>query len=557
MRHHLIALLLPLSLLVACKQGKDPATDPGIIVEPLWPPENVYLHSATETSLTFQWNAVTGATSYGWLLMDMEYQTLKEGVVTQRHVEVTGLKPCTSYRFSVRCMAKDEVFEYSSPIEAATAGKEVDPATAQCVDAPLVFPLEAAPVLGTSGLVRIFQADGTEVDRIDLADIASVNVRADGVMVPKEQLVNPSLSTTFLDALSSGGRKRIVHYTPFRISGKSLIIKPHSGVLDFGKEYYVTVDESVCGKAVAAGEWGFTTKAQPSGKSLEVNPDGTADFCTLQGALSYADDEFTINLAAGTYEGLLYLREKKNITVRGASRDGTVIAYPNCEAYMNGSSARCLWLVENCDNLVLENLTVQNTYGEQGQAECLYFNSGSNAHRLTIENCALLSLQDTFLTKGEVWVHNSLIAGNVDFIWGYPKACLFEDCEIRCEYYRNGGYIIQARVPSAASKGFVFLNCRITSSNSLPAGSVYLARSAGQADCFDNVTYVNCSMTEAIAPAGWYSNPAPSPSAPTATAGWKEYGTTGVVISSRNSYGKTLTAQEAEAYSSKAAVLGW
>ena len=542
---------------MACKQGKDPATDPGIIVEPLWPPENVYLHSATETSLTFQWNAVTGATSYGWLLMDMEYQTLKEGVVTQRHVEVTGLMPGTTYLFSVRCQAKEEIFEYSSPIEATTAGKEVNPATAQCVDAPLVFPLEATPVLGTSGLVRIFQADGTEVDRIDLADMASVKVREDGVMVPKEQLVNPSLSSSFLDALSSGGRKRIVHYTPFRISGKNLIIKPHSGVLDFGKEYYVTVDESVCGKAVAAGEWGFTTKAQPAGKSLEVNPDGSADFCTLQGALSYADDDFTINLAAGTYEGLLYLREKKNITVRGASRDGTVIAYPNCEAYMNGSSARCLWLVENCDNLVLENLTVQNTYGEQGQAECIYFNSGSNAHRLTIENCALLSLQDTFLTKGEVWVHNSLIAGNVDFIWGYPKACLFEHCEIRCEYYKNGGYIIQARVPSAASKGFVFLNCRITSSNRLPAGSVYLARSAGQADCFDNVTYVNCSMTEAIAPAGWYGNPAPNPSVPTATAGWKEYGTTGVATSSRNSYGKTLTAQEVEAYSSKAAVLGW
>jgi pectin methylesterase-like acyl-CoA thioesterase len=48
-----------------------------------------------------------------------------------------------------------------------------------------------------------------------------------------------------------------------------------------------------------------------------------------------------------------------------------------------------------------------------------------------VENCSLISWQDTFLCKGYVWVHNSLIAGHVDYIWGYPNACLFEDCEIR------------------------------------------------------------------------------------------------------------------------------
>lgn len=548
-------------LLAACGKGGESSQDqdPGIHVEPLRVPENVHLHGATETTLTFQWDAVSGAESYKWWLSQNGTQ-VQTGISQQRNVTVEGLQPATRYGFMVSAMAQGKTFAHSNEIDATTQGTTPEPpgpdVTVQCVDAPLVLTLDAAPVLGTSGLVRIIRADGTEVDRIDLADIATVNVREDGVMVPREQLVNPDLSTTFMDALSSGGRKRHVHYTPFRISGKSLIIKPHTGVLDFGKEYYVTVDESVCGKAVAAGEWRFTTKGQPSGKSLAVNPDGSADFCTLQGALTYADDDFTIHLAAGTYEGLLYLREKKNITVKGTSRDGTVIAYPNCEAYMNGSSARCLWLVENCDNLVLENLTIHNTYGEQGQAECIYFNSGSNAHRLTMENCALLSLQDTFLTKGEVWVHNSLIAGNVDFIWGYPKVCLFEDCEIRCEYHKNGGYIIQARCPSG-SKGFVFLNCNITAASGVKDGSMYLARSAGQSDCFDNVTYVNCSMPSAIAPAGWYTSPAPNPSVPTATAGWKEYGTKGVSTASRNAYGKTLTAEEAAAYSSKNAILNW
>ena len=90
---------------------------------------------------------------------------------------------------------------------------------------------------------------------------------------------------------------------------------------------------------------------------------------------------------------------------------------------------------------------------------------------------------------------------------------------------------------------------------------MYLARSAGQTDCIDNVTYVGCTMSGVIAPAGWYTSPAPNPTVPTATSGWKEYGsvdnsgkpTTG----SRNAYGHVLTADDAAAFSSKAAVLGW
>ncbi len=49
----------------------------------------------------------------------------------------------------------------------------------------------------------------------------------------------------------------------------------------------------------------------------------------------------------------------------------------------------------------------------------------------------------------------------------------------------------------------------------------------------------------------------PTPAEPTAVSGWKEYGTTGVSTSSRNSYARILTVAEAEPFSSKQAVLGW
>jgi len=544
---------------------------------PLEVPENVVLHSATESSLTFQWKSVVGATGYDWIL-SRQGEEVKKGSVTSRNVKIEGLTKGTTYGFQVRATADGgkEVTPYTEVIYATTEGSAPAPGGPRmCVDAPLVLELDSAPTLGTSGLIKVFKADGTEVDRINLADMATVTVRDDGVMLPNSQIANDASYTTFMDALPSGGRYRIVHYTPLQIKGKNLVINLHSGVLAFDTEYYVTVDESVCGKAVAAGEWNFTTTSSPSTTEIRVSADGTADFCTLQRALSHCADGAVITLADGTYDGLLYLRDKKNITVKGNSRDKVKIAYPNSETYQNGSGGgtssrpsvgskvgsnggRSLWLVENCDNLVLENLTVENTFGNlKGQAECIYFNSGSNAHKLTIEKCNLISYQDTFLCKGEVWVHNSLIAGHCDYIWGYPKACLFEDCEIRS---RAAGYIVQARVPQADAKGFVFLNCNLTAESGVASDSMYLARSAGQDDCFDNVVYVNCTMSPAIRKAGWLGSPAPNPATPTATSGWREYNSKapdGTAVTGHNTYGKVLTASEAEPYSSKAAVLGW
>lgn len=553
------AILLPLVLL-SCGKGPE---EEGEIVIPLWPPENVRLHKATNTSLTFQWDPVVGATSYGWQLMDMDYAPLQSGSVTQRNVEVIGLMPGTTYRFSVRCQAKDEVFEYSSPIEAKTQGDAPLPGqTGQCVDAPLVVEVGSGAVLGTSGLVQVFKADGTLVDKIDLADLAKVKLLEDGTMVPAEKITGSTTHHSFLDKLHSGSSTRLVHYTPLRLQGDKLYIKLHDGVLDFGGSYYLTMDASVAGKAVGKDEFSFAVKGAPAAPVLKVKADGSGDFCTVQGALSYAgklgkDTALTIEIGEGTYHELLYLRDKNNLTVKGVSPQYTVIAYPNSELYAEGTSARCLWLVENCHQLTLENLTLENTFyasDHKGQAETIYFNSGNNSHRLTIENCSLISWQDTFLCKGEVYVHGSLISGHCDFIWGYPKACLFEQCEIRS---RAAGYIVQARVPAASDKGFVFLNCHLTAESGVKDGSMYLARSAGQSDCYDNVTYVDCTMTSAIAPAGWYNSPAPNPAAPGASAGWKEYGTTGVSTSQRNTYGYLLKDAEVAAYSSREAVLGW
>ncbi len=544
-------------------------------------PANVRLHSATETSLTFQWDAVDGATTYAWQLSQAGAKQ-QEGKVSGRNVTVSGLTQGTAYAFSVCAGNQAGTSAWSSAVQATTEGSAPTPVGPTvkllCVDAPLVVEMDFVPSLGNAGLVQLFRSDGTLVDRIDLADLSTVEIREDGCMIPRSQLTAESLYNSFMDALPSGKYYRIVPYTPLRIKDKTLEIKLHSGVLDFDTSYYLTVDESVCGKAVDKGAWSFRTKAAPSGSDLQVAADGSGDFCTVQGALSYAagkGSDVSIEIGSGKYEELLFVRDVKNLHIKGVSRDATLISYPNNESYCGGSGSstgtkptlgraigksggRGLWLVENCDNLVLENLCIENSFNEpKGQAECLYFNSGNNTHRLTIENCALLSWQDTFLCKGSVWVHNSLVAGHCDYIWGYPSACLFEDCEIRS---RAAGYIVQARVPSLSDKGFVFLRCSLTAESGVGDKSMYLARSGGSADYFDQVVFVDCRMDPVIRPEGWLASPAPNPSVPDATSGWREYGShdaSGNSITHSSPYGKLLTADEAQAYSSKAAVLGW
>ena len=58
-----IAALLALCAISSCGKSEEPTVpDQGQPVP--FVPQNVKLHSATETSLTFQWDAVQGAASY-------------------------------------------------------------------------------------------------------------------------------------------------------------------------------------------------------------------------------------------------------------------------------------------------------------------------------------------------------------------------------------------------------------------------------------------------------------------------------------------------------------
>ena len=378
-------------------------------------------------------------------------------------------------------------------------------------------------------------------------------------------------------------------------------IKLHDGVLAYDTAYYVQVDQSVFnGPFRGAGSfpgiggataWTFRTKSAPtSTTNLIVDDDGPADFRSLQGALDYvmatgclscpsAASPKTITLKNGTYDEQLFLRNVSNLTILGESRAGTIVRNSNWEAFNPGTGGsratpnttfsniggaatlgtrlslgggRAVLLVEGGDLLKLSNFTFANTHvkdaTQNSQAEVIYYNSATlNGSRFIATDMNFLGTQDTLQMKGWVWIYNSLITGDVDFLWGYPFAEVIENSELRTVFDPttpgSGGYLFQSRA-AKGYPGFVVLGGTLTAASGVPDGSAYLARSGGstQAQGFcttmlalgggsagnatqycDSVAYIGVKMGPHIAPAGWFINPVPN-LLPTAREGWRESG---------------------------------
>ena len=448
-------------------------------------------------------------------------------------------------------------------------------------DGNLVLTFDAVPTLGSTGSARIFRTrDDAQVDVI--------------------RLQNETDMLGYAGPDGAQPRRYVSSDRRIQVAGNSVVITPHNAVLDFGEEYYVAIaDGLVTGQLAGApfhglgkaAAWSFTTRAEPAPTktTLSVDDDGTtADFRSVQGALNFVmknvppDGAVTIDIKNGKYRELLFLRGHNNVSLVGESRDGVVIQYTNYESLNGGSGAsqaaasgtpgggRSVFLIESCDLLTLASLTIQNTTvrssAQSSQAETLYFNA--DAGRLIAKNSSFISEQDTLQLKGYAWFYKSLIAGNVDFIWGANHVALFEDSEIRSVGDSSGpdrgGYVVQARTATQADKGFVFLHSTFThgpgpSGSDVPAAATYFARSSGNTTAWDNVAIIDCEIGDHIAPVGWAydlaGQPKSNPALSTATSGWREYashGAGGDMTQRKNAY--ALTAEEATAFSTRAQI---
>ena len=434
------------------------------------------------------------------------------------------------------------------------------------VDTRLQLRFDQAPVIGDGGSVRIVRAK----DNLTV-DVIRAGMELDEIGTPRD------------------GVKRVVRYRAITVDGTTATIRPHDGKLEYGTDYYVQVDDKLFSGAALGGaqfagigearSWRFRTRDRaPQGTTLRVAASGKADFRTVQGALNHAmqqiprEQPVTIRLADGRYEGLLYLRGKDNVILRGDSRHGAVIAAENSDGINPGSGTgqlplapgasggRSVFLVEDADLLRLDTLTLVNTTWRSktigAQAEALNFSSEG---RFIANQVDFLSEQDTIQVKGYAWFYRSLIAGNVDFIWGYNRAALFEESEIRSvgdsANPSSGGYLVQARTVAEGDPGFVFLHSRLThgpgpAGNDVPAGASFLAR-PGVVTAWDNVHYVNCSIGPHISAEGWHGKPRGG-------KGWDESASTDLAGKpldlSQRVAGRVLAPSDAVRFSSRARV---
>lgn len=241
-------------------------------------------------------------------------------------------------------------------------------------------------------------------------------------------------------------------------------------------------------------------------RDLVVALDGSGDFKTIQAAVDAVPAESaertTILVRRGTYAELVIVpAEKKNLTLRGEDRRGTIIAATN---NANLNPRRREMFSAEADGFILENLTLHNTTPKGGsQAEAIRV----RADRVILRDCDFKSFQDTLRLDGRVYVRDCYVEGDVDYVWG-SGAVYFERCTFHSVY---NGYLVQSR-NGAGAFGYVFVDCRLTASPNVDR--YVLARIEPGRFPHSHVAFINCALGPHIGAAGWQLDKVPGAEAP-------------------------------------------
>ena len=363
------------------------------------------------------------------------------------------------------------------------------------------------------------------------------------------------------------------------ISGKSAIFK-YSG-LAYNTAYTFSMPEGVLvsrsGKAVAATEISFTTmeRQQPEAKLYDavVAQDGSGDYKTLQEAIDKAPagraKPWLIFVKNGRYnEHIDIPATKSHLHIIGQDRDKTVV-YDNrlCggdNAYNVDPGATVV--VKGTDTF-FENITLENSYGYEKLAGPQALALNTVADRVAMNNVALLSYQDTWITTSTStarhYIKNSLIEGAVDFI--YNNGNVYLDGDTLQINRPSGGYIVAPRHTADTKWGYVFQNNIIRPRKGIDVTDVWLGRPWHDQP---KTVFINTQTFINIPAKGWYNTMGGLP------ALWAEYNTVDkdgnpVDLSQRETYywywidkeagtkaevfnvKNTLTAEEAAQYTIK------
>ncbi|MCV2354281.1 pectinesterase family protein [Paucibacter sp. B2R-40] len=260
-----------------------------------------------------------------------------------------------------------------------------------------------------------------------------------------------------------------------------------------------------------------------------VAADGSGTHGTLQAAIDAVplagagQRRYFIRLRPGIYRESVCVQDKAPVSLYGEPADAAAVTLVN-----GNYSAKPKRAGIDAANACVPNLAAA-TYGTAGSATLSLFSDAVHVAHLTISNDAmdgvragvgyppqvgegggaqavalmtrgdrqqlhkvrLLGHQDTFyaaspadaLKPARVWVQASLIAGDVDFVFGNARLVI-EDSEILSRAGRRslgeGGIVLAPSTAAAEALGFLVLHSRFVAEQGLAAGSVALGRAWDQ-----------------------------------------------------------------------------
>ncbi len=229
---------------------------------------------------------------------------------------------------------------------------------------------------------------------------------------------------------------------------------------------------------------------EESGITLYKNGESQGTKSDLSTAFSEipqnGSDKYLITLESGTYNVTgLTVKTSNSITIKGlgTSEYGRDVIIYGQGSDMSQESTRSTLSFQGSCNVVLQNLTVQNSYGTTkgtAQAEALGVGPTAFSGTLAAYNCSFLSGQDTICTEGKAWFYKCYVEGDVDFLWiesRSSKVALYEECVLRAIGSRTTkAYFAAPRlaVANTVGKGVVIFNSTLEAESSLK--EVYLGR---------------------------------------------------------------------------------
>ncbi|MFD9540079.1 pectinesterase family protein [Streptomyces sp. NPDC060022] len=280
------------------------------------------------------------------------------------------------------------------------------------------------------------------------------------------------------------------------------------------------------GPAAASGE--AVAPGAAAAATITVAKDGTGQYTTVQAAVNAIPAGNTarviVSIKPGTYRETVKIpATKQNVTLQGSGsgRGDTVIVYNNASGTQKpdgsgtyGTSGSATVAAE-ADGFQARNLTVSNDFDEaahQNMSARQAVALRTAADKVVLDSVVVTGDQDTLLLDtaakdrlGRVYMANSSVIGNVDFIFGRASAVIDKSViTLKKRWDGSSAGYIAAPSTAAGRKGFLITGSTV--GGDVSASTFYLGRpwhAGGDASLDPMATFRDTVLSAAIKSAPW------------------------------------------------------